>query len=70
HLSHGAHRASQAVLRALPPPLRLGRFHGLRRLQRYPLHVWNLQLRLQLAPAQSRLTVSGEKKRGNSAVQH
>ena len=46
-------RPSQAVLRALPPSLRLGGFHGLRRLQRHPLHMRHLQLRFELAPAQS-----------------
>ena len=45
--------ASQAVLRALPSSLRLGGFHGLWRLQRHPLHLRNLQLRFELAPAQS-----------------
>jgi hypothetical protein len=46
---------SQAVLRALPSSLRLGGFHGLRRLQRHPLHLRHLQLRFELAPAQSRV---------------
>ena len=48
-LSHGAHRPSQAVLRALPSSLRLCGFHCLRGLQRDPLHLRYLQLRLPLA---------------------
>jgi hypothetical protein len=41
----------------LPSSLRLGGFHGLRRLQRHPLHMRNLQLRFELAPTQSRVIV-------------